>query len=110
MLFDKKYVDRHFGYNFWKWNLSKFKCQKDPYTEDERKRIERGESIEQKDDETFVIPDGPYIFEQIPFLPEERELIRVLLPYLSKTETEVYVRIYKENMLETVMQLLFPIG
>lgn len=39
MLFDKKYVDRHFGYNFWKWNLSKFKCQKDPYTEDERKQI-----------------------------------------------------------------------
>lgn len=84
--------------------------ERDGYTEDERKRIERGESIEQKDDETFVIPDGPYIFEQIPFLPEERELIRVLLPYLSKTETEVYVRIYKENMLETVMQLLFPIG
>ena len=39
MLFNKKYVDRHFGYNFWKWNLSKFKCQKDPYTEQERKQI-----------------------------------------------------------------------
>ena len=39
MLFNKKYVDRHFGYNFWKWNLNKFKCQKDPYTEEERKQI-----------------------------------------------------------------------
>jgi len=39
MLFNKKYVDRHFGYNFWKWNLSKFKCQKDPYTKEERKQI-----------------------------------------------------------------------
>ena len=38
-LFGKVYKDRHFGYNFWKWNLSKFKAQKDPYTEDDRKKI-----------------------------------------------------------------------
>ena len=38
-LFGKVYKDRHFGYNFWKWNLSKFKAQKDPYNEDERKQI-----------------------------------------------------------------------
>jgi diadenosine tetraphosphate (Ap4A) HIT family hydrolase len=38
-LFNKVYRDRHFGFNFWKWNLSKFKAQKDPYTEDERKEI-----------------------------------------------------------------------
>lgn len=38
-LFNKIYKDRHFGYNFWKWNLSKFKSQKDPYTDDERKEI-----------------------------------------------------------------------
>ena len=35
-LFGKVYKDRHFGYNFWKWNLSKFKCQKDPFTQEER--------------------------------------------------------------------------
>ena len=38
-LFGKSYKDRHFGYNFWKWNLSKFKCQKDPYTKEERIKI-----------------------------------------------------------------------
>lgn len=38
-LFDKIYKDRHFGYNFWKWSLSKFKSQKDPFTEEERKQI-----------------------------------------------------------------------
>ena len=38
-LFDKIYKDRHFGYNFWKWDLSKFKSQKDPFTEEERKQI-----------------------------------------------------------------------
>lgn len=38
-LFGKTYKDRHFGYNFWKWNLSRFKCQKDPYTKEERLQI-----------------------------------------------------------------------
>lgn len=38
-LFNKKYVDKHFGYNFWKWALSKFKAQKDIFTEEERKQI-----------------------------------------------------------------------
>jgi len=38
-LFGKIYKDRHFGYNFWKWDLNKFKCQKDIFTEDERKLI-----------------------------------------------------------------------
>lgn len=31
--FDKRYVDRHFGYNFWKWANSKFKAQKNIYTD-----------------------------------------------------------------------------
>ena len=38
-LFDKKYKDRHFGYNFWKWSLTRFKCQKDIYTKEERLKI-----------------------------------------------------------------------
>ena len=38
-LINKIYKDKHFGYNFWKWNLSKFKSQKDPFTKDERKQI-----------------------------------------------------------------------
>ena len=39
MLFNKKYVDRHFGYNFWKWALSKFKRQKDIFSKEEKNRI-----------------------------------------------------------------------
>ena len=35
-LFNKVYKDRHFGYNFWKWALSRFKSQKDIFTEKER--------------------------------------------------------------------------
>ncbi len=35
VLFDKKYVDKHFGYNFWKWSNNKFKYQKNIFTKDE---------------------------------------------------------------------------
>ena len=38
-LFGKIYKDKHFGYNFWKWALSKFKRQKDIFTKDERLKI-----------------------------------------------------------------------
>ena len=30
-IFNKKYIDKHFGYNFWKWDLNKIKKQKDIY-------------------------------------------------------------------------------
>ena len=36
MLFDKVYKDRHFGYNFWKWSLSKFKRQTENISNDAR--------------------------------------------------------------------------
>jgi diadenosine tetraphosphate (Ap4A) HIT family hydrolase len=38
-LFGKIYNDKHFGYNFWKWALSRFKSQKDIFTKDERIKI-----------------------------------------------------------------------
>jgi len=39
ILFNKKYIDKHFGYNFWKWSLNKFKRQKDVFTKEERLEI-----------------------------------------------------------------------
>ena len=38
-IFNKKYIDKHFGYNFWKWSNSKFKRQKDIFTQEERIKI-----------------------------------------------------------------------
>ena len=38
-LFDKVYIDKHFGYNFWKWANSKFKRQKDIFTKEEKIKI-----------------------------------------------------------------------
>ena len=39
ILFNKTYIDKHFGYNFWRWKNYKFKRQKDIFTENERIKI-----------------------------------------------------------------------
>lgn len=83
--------------------------ERNGYTEEEKQKIENGEMPERKEREDFLIPSGMYLFEQLPFLPDEKDLPRILLPYISREDMHVYVRIYKENVLETVMQLLFPI-
>ena len=38
-LFNKIYKDKHFGYNFWKWANSKFKCQKDIFSREEKEQL-----------------------------------------------------------------------
>ncbi len=38
-ILNKEYNDRHFGYNMWKWDLNRFKCQKDIFTKEERTKI-----------------------------------------------------------------------
>lgn len=38
-IFGKKYKDKHFGYNFWKWSLSKFKAQKNIFSKEEIQKI-----------------------------------------------------------------------
>lgn len=83
--------------------------ERNGYTEEEKQKIENGEMPERKESEDFLIPSGMYLFEQLPFLPDEKDLPRILLPYISREDMRVYIRIYKENVLETVMQLLFPI-
>ncbi len=39
ILFKRKYKDKHFGYNFWKWSLNRFKSQENIYTKEEIKNI-----------------------------------------------------------------------
>ena len=40
-IFSKTFIDKHFGYNFWKWNRSILKRQKDIFTNEERLAIFR---------------------------------------------------------------------
>lgn len=39
VILGKRYKDRHFGYNFWKWELSRLKRQKDIFTKVEKQQI-----------------------------------------------------------------------
>ena len=39
ILLNKEYVNRHFGYNMWKWSLNRFKRQKDIFTKEEKVKI-----------------------------------------------------------------------
>lgn len=36
IILGKKYIDKHFGYNMWKWSLNRFKRQKDIFTKEEK--------------------------------------------------------------------------
>ena len=39
IILNKKYKDKHFGYNFWKWSMNKFKKQKDIFNKEEKAKI-----------------------------------------------------------------------
>ena len=39
IILGKKYIDKHFGYNMWKWSLNRFKRQKDIFTKEEKIKI-----------------------------------------------------------------------
>ena len=39
VILNKKYKDKHFGYNLWKWSLNKFKSQKDIFNKEEKIKI-----------------------------------------------------------------------
>lgn len=38
-ILNKKYIDKHFGYNMWKWARSRFSSQKDIFTREEKEEI-----------------------------------------------------------------------
>lgn len=78
---------------------------KEPLTEKEKAETEAGLRPKIRDGETLSIPVGTYYFEQYPDLSEEKLLTRTLSALLSVgSGDEIYVRLFKENMLECVMQ------
>lgn len=38
-IFNKTYIDKHFGYNFWKWDLDEKERQEDIFTKEEKQEI-----------------------------------------------------------------------
>ena len=52
---------------------------------------------------------GRYIFRQLPVPEREEYILKYLLPISQRSSSDIlYVRILKENILESVMQLLLP--
>ena len=82
--------------------------ERNGYTEAEKAVIESGGRLDRKENEDMEIPASSYLFEQLPFIPEEADLPRIILPYLEKRSGTFFLRLYKENILECVVQLLFP--
>ena len=73
-----------------------------------RRMIESGIMPERKAGEDLMIPAGEYLFMQLPYIPEEKEIPRIILPCITAQEGTFYIRIFKESILECVIQLLFP--
>ncbi len=83
---------------------------KTPLTDKEIERINSGLSPIVRSDEDTSIPAGKYYFEQYPDLSEEALLEKTLASISSAKGGEklIYVRLYKENELECVMQAFRP--
>lgn len=83
---------------------------KTPLTHEEKERIESGHTPIIRDDEDTSIPSGKYLFEQYPDLSEE-ELLPITFASITAAkggEDILYIRLYKENELECVMQAFRP--
>ena len=72
--------------------------------------VEGGLTPPQRDGYTLSIPEGKYSLLQIPAPEDEKEILRQArtLP-VSKSEGDLYIRFFKENDFESVMQIFLPL-
>lgn len=84
--------------------------KKTPLTKEEKDRIESGFSPIIRSTDDTEIPAATYYFEQFPDLSEESLLTITLSGLLSRKSNSdiVYLRLYKENVLELIMQGFRP--
>ena len=81
-----------------------------PYTQKEKEMVEDGLTPPPRDGYTLSIPEGKYSLLQIPAPEDEKEILRQArtLP-VSKSEGDLYIRFFKENDFESVMQIFLPL-
>jgi len=83
---------------------------REPLSPREKELVEAGFPIAARDEEDLSLPSGKYQLLQTLPLENSSELDRLLLPFtLQGGDGVVYVRFFRENEIETVMQLFFPI-
>lgn len=85
--------------------------EKDPFSVEEKQAIEAGHPIAPRAEETLSLPPGPYTFDQCIPLESLTDIPAFLLPYIMQNGMmagDVYIRFFKENILEEIMQCFFP--
>lgn len=75
-----------------------------------RLSLKDGSRGDKKEEYDLVISSGTYSFEEYPDLSEEQILRKTLKDILgTRGKDEIYIRIYKKNSLECVMQAFRPV-
>jgi hypothetical protein len=81
---------------------------KTPLSDKEKKVIESGLTPLVREEEDFFIPAGTYSFSQMAPVEAKSDLPLLIYADCTKDKGKVYIRLFKENAFETVMQFLFP--
>lgn len=83
---------------------------KTPLSQEEKDTIESGLEPLKREEEKLIVAKGSYYFVQTSPVEDEELLAFLLFAESQSSSGKVYIRFFKENQLEVVMQFLFPKG
>lgn len=83
---------------------------KTPLSQEEKDTIESGLEPLKREEEKLIVKNGSYYFVQTSPVENEELLAFLLFTESQSSSGKVYIRFFKENQLEVVMQFLFPKG
>jgi len=83
---------------------------KAPLSQEEKDTIESGLEPLKREEEKLIVAKGSYYFVQTSPAENEELLAFLLFAESQSSSGKVYIRFFKENQLEVVMQFLFPKG
>ncbi len=82
--------------------------EKSPLTDEEKKVIESGQEPLKRPEENYLINSGKYSFSQLAPVDNEQDLSLLIFGECEKFSGDVYIRLFKENAFEIIMQFFFP--
>ncbi len=81
-----------------------------PLSKREKDIVEAGFPLGPREEETLSIPAGKYQMMQTIPVEKSSQLDSIVLPFIAQNgDSVVFIRFFRENEIETVMQLFFPI-
>ncbi len=82
--------------------------EKAPLSQEEKTVIEQGLPPLKRDGELPFLKSGRYTFSQLPPAESESELPLLIYGECENNKGEVFIRLFKENTIEVIMQFFFP--